>query len=55
MMKEIKLGVLGGGRMAWEHCRQIVETEGLELVSLSSRSEDGRQSVQELRKNHTYQ
>ncbi|MFP4178821.1 MAG: Gfo/Idh/MocA family protein [Spirochaetaceae bacterium] len=46
-MKEISLGVLGGGRMAWEHCRQIVETPGLRLAGLSSRSEDARRSAGE--------
>ena len=46
-MKEIRLGVLGGGRMGWEHCRQIEETPGLELRAVSSRSEDGRASVKE--------
>ncbi len=46
-MKEIAMGVLGGGRMAWEHCRQIVDTPGLQLVGVSSRSAAARRSVGE--------
>jgi len=46
-MKEIQIGVLGGGRMGWEHCRQIEETQGLKLRAVSSRSEGGRASVKE--------
>lgn len=47
-MKDIILGVLGGGRMAHEHCRQIKATPGLELRAVSSRSEEACRKSAEL-------
>ncbi len=39
-MKEIKMGVLGAGKMGQFHCDFIVATRGLKLVAASSRSKE---------------
>ncbi len=42
----IKTGVMGVGRMGVEHCYQIEDTEGFELVAVSSRAEERRRTIQ---------
>ena len=37
-MAEVKIGVLGVGRMGLIHCRQITDLPGLELVAVSSKA-----------------
>ncbi len=47
-MTHINLAVLGGGRMAHEHCRQIEGTPGLELKAVSSRSREACRKTADL-------
>ncbi len=39
-MAEVKIGVLGVGRMGLIHCQQITDTPGLELVAASSKASE---------------
>ncbi len=46
-MKEIKLGVLGAGKMGQFHCDFITSTKGLKLIAASSRAKQLTEEVRE--------
>ncbi len=53
-MGEIKIGVLGAGKMGQFHCEFITQTEGLKLVAASSRAKVLTEAVKEKYKIRVY-